>query len=174
MDFGVFVVLILRLLHIFGAFAWIGGAMFLNAVVLPTVKDAGPDGGKFMQWVGRTGRLTNLFTAASITTVLAGVILLYPISGGFQSTWFGSAHGIVLSIGGVIGILALLHGIFGAGAVARKSAALAKEMAAKGGPPSPDQMQMAQALGARSAAQARISMIIGALALLFMAAAQSF
>lgn len=173
MTIGVIVVLILRLLHIFGAVAWVGGAMFLTGVMLPVVQTAGPDGGKFMAWVGRSGKLTTFMTWASITTVVAGVLLFFPISSNFSGAWLGSTHGIVLSIGAVIGILALLHGIFGAGAVARRSAALATEVASQGGPPSPEQMQMAQALGAKSAAQARISMSIGALALLFMAAAQS-
>lgn len=174
MSFGALVVLLLRIIHIFAAFAWIGGAMFLNGMVLPTVRAAGPDGAKFMQWVGRTGNLTRLFTAASITTVVAGALLFFPTSGNFNGAWLSSGHGIVLSIGAVIGILALLHGIFGAGAVARKSGALAKEMASRNGPPAPEQIQQAQALGAASARQAMISMIMGSLALLFMAAAQSF
>jgi len=174
MSLGVFVVLILRLLHIFGAFAWIGGGMFLTAVILPTVQAAGPDGGKFMQWVGRTGKLTSLFTGAALTTTIAGLILLYPTSGGFSAAWFGTTPGIVLSIGALFGLAAFFHGIFGAGAVARKTATLAKEMAARNGPPAPEQIQMAQALGASSARQARISLILGALALLFMAAAQNF
>ena len=174
MTIGTLVVLILRLAHIFGAFAWIGGAMFLNSVVLPTAKEAGPDGAKYMQWIGRTGRLTRVFTGASITTVVAGLLLFFPTSGNFNGAWLGSAHGIVLSIGAVIGLLAFLHGIFGSGAVARRAAALAKEMASRNGPPAPEQIQQAQALGASTARQAMISMAIGALALLFMVAAQSF
>ena len=51
--------------------------------------------------------------------------------------------------------------------------ALAKEIAARNGPPTPEQMQLGQSLAARSAQQALISMSLGALALLFMAAAQT-
>src|SRR5512147_164562 len=105
MSLGTLVVLLLRIIHIFAAFAWIGGAMFLNGMVLPTVRAAGPDGAKFMQWVGRTGDLTRLFTSASITTIVAGVILFFPTSGNFNGAWLSSGLCIVLSIGPVIGLL---------------------------------------------------------------------
>lgn len=166
------VITLLRLIHIFGAVAWIGGAMFLVNVILPTVKDAGPDGGKFMQAVGRSGRLTRLFTMASISTFLAG-LLLYGAMRYDRALMTGSLAAITLTIGAVIGLLAFLHGIFGSGAVARRSTALAKEIASRNGPPTPEQMQLGQALAASSARQAMISMTLGALALLFMAAAQT-
>ncbi|MCC7358978.1 MAG: hypothetical protein IT317_05850 [Anaerolineales bacterium] len=127
-----------------------------------------------MSWVGRTGRLVNFLTAAAITTVAAGLLLFIPTSGNFSGAWLSSTHGIVLSTGAVIGLLAFFHGIFGAGAAARKSGALAKEMAAQNGPPTPEQMQLAQALGAATARHAMISLALGAVTLLFMAGAESF
>jgi hypothetical protein len=146
--------------------------MFLMSVVLPTAKEAGPDGAKFMQWVGRTGRLSRLFTIAAITTFLSGLIL-YPLLRYDRLMAAGSLPAITLTIGAVFGTLAFLHGIFGSGAVARKSAALAKDMASRNGPPSPEQIQQGQALAASSARQAMISVMLGSLALLFMAAAQT-
>ncbi len=166
------IVTLLRLLHIFGAVAWTGGGIFLISVVLPTVKDAGPDGVKFMQWVGRTGRLTRLFTLASSTTFLSGLIL-YPLLNYPGAMADGSLPAITLTIGAVIGLLAFLHGIFGAGAVARKMAALAKEIASRNGPPTPEHIQLGQSLAASSSRQATVSVTLGALALLFMAAAQT-
>jgi hypothetical protein len=166
------IITILRLLHIFGAVAWIGGGMFLISVVIPSVRDAGADGAKFMQAVGRSGRLTRMFTGASSTTFLAGLIL-YPLLGYPTMMSKGSLPAIILTIGAVFGLLAFLHGIFGAGAVARKSTALAKEIAARNGPPSPEQIQLGQSLAARSAQQAMVSVALGSLALLFMAAAQT-
>jgi uncharacterized membrane protein len=174
MSVGSLIVALLRVIHVFGAFAWIGGGMFLLSVVLPTVQAAGPEGGKFMQWVGRTGNLTRMFTAASLTTIVAGVLLYFPTSGNFNADWLRTGHGIVLTIGALIGLLAFFHGIFGAGAVARRSSALAREMASRNGPPAPEQIQQMQALGASSARQAAISVTLGSLALIFMTAAQNF
>jgi hypothetical protein len=144
----------------------------LISVVQPTVNDAGVDGTKFMQWVGRTGRLTRLFTVASITTFLSGLIV-YPLLNYPSAMAGGSLPAIILTIGAVFGLLAFLHGIFGAGAVARKMAALGQEIASRNGPPTPEQIQLGQALAVRSQGQSRVSVILGSLALLFMAAAQT-
>lgn len=174
MAFGTMVLTVLRIIHIFGAVAWIGGGIYQISVTLPTAKEAGPDGAKFMQWIGRSGRLTRLFTVASIATIVAGVVLFFPISGNFNGGWLGSGTGIVLSIGGVIGLAAFFHGIFGAGAVARRMGTLAQAMASRQGPPAPEQIQQAQTLGASMSRHAMISVVLGSLALLFMAAAQTF
>ncbi len=173
MSLNVLFISLLRVLHIFGSVAWIGGGIFLISVILPTANEAGADGAKFMQWVGRTGRLTKLFTAASITTTLAGLIL-YPSMSYPALMSTGDLGAIFLTIGAVIGLLAFLHGIFGSGAVARRSAALAKELASRNGPPAPEQIQKGQALGVSMRRHAAMSVTMGALALLFMSAAQTF
>jgi uncharacterized membrane protein len=172
MSLTVLIVTILRILHIFGAVAWIGGGMFMTSVVLPSAKDAGADGAKFMQAVGRSGRLVRLFTGASITTTLAGLIL-YPMLQYPTLMSAGSLGAIILTIGALVGILTFLHGIFGSGSVSRKMVNLSKEMASRNGPPTPEQIQLAQSLATRSANQAAISVAMGSITLLLMAAAQT-
>ena len=165
---------ILRVIHIFAAVFWAGGAFFVVRVLLPTVQEAGPDGGKFMQRLAMSGRLTKGFAIASGVTVLSGALAFWPATGGLNMGYLRSGPGIVLTIGAIFGLLAFLHGTFITAPVARRSGELAKQMAARQGPPEPEQLKEAQALGAKLGENAVHSAILIALALLGMAAAQTF
>ncbi len=164
---------VLRIIHIFAAVTWVGGAIFLVSVLTPTVQAAGPDGGRFMLRLASFGRMTQVITGAAITTVVAGLLLYYPTSGGLNSGWLTSPHGITLTIGAIFGILALLHGLFATGPISNKMGAVAKDILSRQGPPPPELMQQAQALGAKLGTNAIVSAAMGALALLCMAAAQT-
>jgi uncharacterized membrane protein len=164
---------VLRLLHIFGAVIWVGGGIFVVTVVAPTVAAAGPDGAKFMQWLGRVGRMSRTFAAASGTTVLTGLLLYWPISGHLNGAWLASPRGLTLSIGSVLGLLAFVHSMVVTNRLSAQSAALAKEMAARSGPPAPEQILAAQQLGAKASSAAAQTVALAALALLGMAAAQT-
>jgi uncharacterized membrane protein len=164
---------VLRIIHIFSAVTWVGGGIFLLSVLTPTVRDAGPDGGRFMLQLSKYGRLGRLLTISSVLTVLAGLLLYYPTSGGLNSGWLKSINGITLTIGAIIGILALLHGAFATGPITRKMEGVAKQILDQKGPPAPELMQQAQALGIKLGSNAGVSVGLAALALLFMAAAQT-
>ena len=166
------VMIILRLIHIFGAIAWVGGLLFVLGVIQPVVQEAGPDGGRFMQRLAASGRLVRYSTAAGVTTVLAGLILYYFVSGQLNGAWFRTGYGIGLTIGAIAGLLALGYGYFVTGRVATQLGALAKEMLARQGPPDPAQLKQAQALGARMGQNAMISAVIMAVAVFGMSAAQ--
>jgi uncharacterized membrane protein len=164
---------VLRIIHIFAAVAWVGGACFMFSVLTPTVQAAGPDGGRFMLQLASFGRMTQVVTGAAITTVVAGLLLYYPTSGGLNPAWLTSPHGITLTIGALFGITTLLHGLFATGPASNKMGAVAKVILSRQGPPPPELMQQAQALGAKMGTHLMVSVALGALALLFMAAAQT-
>jgi putative copper export protein len=169
-----FLIVLMRVIHILSAVYWAGASFFLVRVLLPTLQEAGPDGGKFMQRLAMSGRLSRGFAIASGLTVVSGIVayLLIPTYRGNPFASFGPAA--VLTIGAVFGLLAFLHGAFVTGPVSRRSGALAKEMAARQGPPDPEQLREAQALGAKMGKYATHSAILIALALLGMAAADYF
>jgi len=162
-----YLVVLLRVIHIFAAVLWVGGGLFFIAVIAPTVREAAADGGKFMQHVARSGRVGRTFAAAAGATFLSGLIL-YPLLG-YESR-MGTISGIVLTIGAVFGLLGFLHGIFISGKMARQLTALANEMA--GGPPAPEKIQAMQALAAKQGEAAVHSVILTSAALLFMSASQ--
>ena len=164
---------VLRILHIFAAVAWVGGGIFLLSVLSPTVRDAGPDGGRFMLQLAKYGRLGRMLTISAIITVLAGLLLYWPTSGGLNQAWLKSPTGITLTIGAIFGILAMLHGAFATGPITSKMGALAKQILDQKGPPPAELMQQSQALGMQLGSNAGVSVALGALALLFMAAAQT-
>src|SRR5258708_2044037 len=164
---------VLRIIHIFGAVAWVGGGIFLLSVLTPTVRDAGPDGGRFMLQLSKYGRLGRLLTMSSIVTVAAGILLYYPTTNSLDQSYLRSPNGITLTIGAIVGLLAFLHGAFVSGPVTRKMEAVAKQILDQKGTPPADLMQQAQALGAKLGRNASVSVGMAAVALLFMAAAQT-
>ncbi len=166
-------VTVFRILHIFAATFWAGGAFFLVGVLLPTVQAAGPDGGKFMQRLALSGRLSKAFAIASGITVVSGALVFYPLTGNLNMDYLRSGPGIVLTIGAIFGILAFLHGNFITAPVSRRAGELAKQMVARQGPPDPEQLKEAQALGSKLGESAMHLAILIALALLGMAAAES-
>ena len=164
---------VLRIIHIFSAVTWVGGGIFLLSVLSPTVRDAGPDGGRFMLQVAKYGRLGRVLTISSILTVLAGILLYYPTTNGLDQAYLKTANGITLTIGAIIGILALLHGAFVTGPITRKMGVIAKQILDQKGPPPADLLKEAQALGMKLGSNSGISVGLASLALLFMAAAQT-
>jgi hypothetical protein len=169
-----FLIVVLRVIHIFSAAYWAGAAFFLVGALLPTVREAGADGGKFMQRLSMSGRLSRGFAMASGLTVVSGLIayFLIPTYRGNPFARVGPAA--VLTIGAVFGVLAFLHGAFITSPVSRRAGELAKQMAGRQGPPDPEQLKEAQALAAKMGEYATHSAILIGLALLGMSAAEFF
>jgi hypothetical protein len=119
------------------------------------------------------GQLSRVLTVSGILTVLAGLLLYYPTSGGLNAAWLSSPHGITLTIGAIIGLLAFFHGIFVAGRTSAKMKVVADQILGTQGPPPPAALQEAQALGAKLGSSVIQTAALGGLALLFMAAAQT-
>ncbi len=135
--------IILRFLHIVCGVFWAGAAIYLAAFVLPAVKALGPDGGKFMQQLAKTNKLPVVMTLAATTNIVAGILLLWKLSGGFQYEWMVSRHGLVLNAGVLLGIIAYLEGLL----VTRPTILKINELGAKlasGVPPSQEQLQLMQ------------------------------
>ncbi len=166
--------LILRAIHIASAVFWVGGLFFYLAVIGPTVQEAGPIGGQFMQRLAASGRLSSRSTIAGVLAALSGLLMYWSVSGGLSGGWLKTAYGIVLTLGAIAGLLALGHGLFATRPVSERLGQLAKEMIARNGPPTPEQMTEAQALGAKLGSFAVQTAVIMSVALLAMATAQYF
>ena len=88
----------LRFIHIVSAIFWAGSIMYLAWFVGPAVRALGPDGGKFMQQLTRTNKMPTAMAIAGLLTNIGGILLIERLSGGFQSYWFCTPHGIIISI----------------------------------------------------------------------------
>ena len=141
--------ILLRFIHVVSAIFWGGSVMYLALFIVPAVKALGPGGGKFMQQLSLTNKMPAVMTLAGTLTVVGGILLMERMSGGFQAAWFGTPHGIVLSIGATCAIIAYFLGLFVNKPTVERIAKIGKAAAEKGGPPSPEQMAELQKLRAR-------------------------
>jgi len=133
--------IILRLLHITCGVFWAGAAIYLAAFVMPAVKALGPDGGKFMQQLAKTNKLPLVMTIAATTNIVAGILLLWKLSNGFQYDWMVAKHGLVLNAGVLLGIIAYLEGLLVTRPTIIKINVLGAQLST-GVPPSQEQLHL--------------------------------
>jgi uncharacterized membrane protein len=168
-----FLVLILRLIHIFGAVFWAGGAFFLVSFIEPTAIKTEEAGQKFMQHLGLKTGLSASMGGASFLTLISGLILYYLLFNNDFGSVMQSGYGISLSLGALFGILAWASGLYFQGRSSIRMKALSGEMAAAGGPPTPEQLAAMAALAKQMSLGGRISALLLTLALIGMSAAEA-
>lgn len=162
-----FYMLVLRLLHIPSGVLWVGGSLAFVWFVGPAVGAVGPEGGKVTRELILRTRWVIALTVAAGLTNLSGLLMYWRDSGGLRLEWIQTGMGLMLTIGGVAGLVA---GYFGprVGQTGKKLAELGERIAMSGGPPSPeDQAEMGklqesmQSLGSTTA----ILLVIAVLAM---------
>lgn len=141
--------LALRLVHILAGVFWAGSASLFAGFIEPSVRAAGPGGGRFMQRLMQQRQLSLFLSVAALLTILSGLLLYWRASSGLQLSWILSPGGLSLSLGGLAGILAAILGMVVNRPVAERIGVLGREMQAAGGPPLPAQAAEMQALQAR-------------------------
>ena len=94
----------LRFVHIAAAIFWVGTSLFMLFFLEPTIRSLGADGGKFMQRLLGGTRFSIAITAAAWLTILAGLVLYGPVTGGSTQIMFGQR--LPLTIGAIAGIAA--------------------------------------------------------------------
>jgi uncharacterized membrane protein len=130
----------LRLLHIVAGAFWAGTAISMALFILPAIKAMGPDGSKMMQKIASTNRFPMVLTLASTLTILSGVLLFWEISLHLNPDWLLSNKGLVLTFGSLAAIVAYVVGFIVNKPGSTRLAKIGQEIAAAGGPPSPEQM----------------------------------
>jgi uncharacterized membrane protein len=162
----------LRLIHIFSGVFWAGAVIYLAAFIMPAVKAAGPEGGKFMQKLAQTNKLPLWMNLAAILTILAGFRLVQLDSNNFQMEWFKGNFGLTLTIGGTLAFIAFLIGFMVNRPVAVRMGKLGAEIAAAGGPPTAEQSAEMERLRKRMGGAITAVAWLLALCVVFMAVAR--
>ena len=165
-------VIVLRILHIFGAVFWAGTTFLFTGYVGPAVMASGSEGSKFLQALLNQTRFLRVIAATSGLTALSGLLLYWRASGGLRPAWIGTGTGLGLTIGGLAGLLAFAVAIAVQNRAGRRLAALGREVQAAGGPPTPEQGAQMQAAGRAIGQGGRWSSILLIIAVLGMATAQ--
>jgi len=163
-------IIVLRLVHIFAAIIWGGGALIMEFFIGRSIAATGEAGQKFVQHLMNTVRMHKFMTVAAFATVLAGGWLYWIDSNGFSSAWMRSGAGIGFGIGAVFGLIAFVFGaIFGS-----SNAKLGEVGAQIKGKPTNEQLAQIQAIQKRIKTVSPIHIFSMILAIIFMAIARHF
>jgi hypothetical protein len=118
------------------------------------------------------GNANRFFSAASGLTVLSGLALYWFVSGRLNPNWVTTGQGIMLTLGGLAGLVAMIHGAAVLGPIGRQMEALGRQMQAAGGPPAPQQVSEMGSLQERQRTHGAVSLVLFAIALIGMSTAQ--
>jgi hypothetical protein len=166
------VLLILRVTHIVAGTLWVGGGIFYFLFVQPTVKGLGPAGPKFMQDLVTKRRYPTYMNIASGSTILAGLILLWFASGRLTPSWFVSGSGLGFTIGSLAALGAYAFGFFGIRPRVQRLNEIGQAIAARSGPPTPEQGAELARLDTEMRTIERWDMVLLTISLVTMATAR--
>jgi uncharacterized membrane protein len=163
---------VLRIVHILAGIFWVGSALVIFLFLQPAAGEVGPASAPLMMNLSQKRRLPDIVLGAAGLTVLAGLLMYWKVSNGFDPDWIGSTFGIAITVGSLCAIAAVALGA----AIVRPSmlavAGIAREVAASGAPPAPDQAARIQALQARVRATGGVIVPLLVLAAVAMASAR--
>jgi uncharacterized membrane protein len=161
-------VLILRLLHIFGGAVWVGGALVMNFYIAPAMRATGDAGKQFAGHLMGKTRFSSAMMGAAITSVVAGFVLYGIDSNWFTSEWQSSGPGIGFGIGALFALIGLITGIMNG----NNNKAMGQLGAQIQGKPSPEQAARLGAIQKQQAWVVPVNTYSLILAVIFMATAR--
>lgn len=163
----VYLIWLLRIVHIVGGVFWVGGTLMMTFFIGPTVGAIGESGQKFVSHLMSNLKFSNRMAIASGSTVLAGLIL-YALDARAGSAWLRSSFAIGLGIGAVFALVGFVSGIM-IGQTIKAMVQLGGQIQGK---PSPEQMNRLQDLRKRQSTYSVIATLSLVLATVFMAIAR--
>lgn len=169
---NIYLIMLLRFVHIFAGVLWVGAAILFFAFIEPTAKAIGPAGGQFMQYFIERQRYPIFMSIVSTLTILSGVPLYLFASGGLQLSWIKSGPGLVFTVGSVVSILTFFVGFFVIQPRAIRMGVLSKEIGMSGGPPSPAQAAELHTLDQELTRVERAEFVLLSIAIIAMATAR--
>jgi hypothetical protein len=161
---------VLRIVHVLAGVFWVGAAFTTILFLQPTAREVGPAAGPFMAHLAGKKRLIDWVLRAAGLTILAGLLMYWRVSGGLDGDWIISAQGLALTIGALCGIGAFSLGLSVVRPSIMATLAIGAEVAASGGPPTPEQAAKLQELQKRGKAVGQIIVPLLVIAVSGMAA----
>jgi uncharacterized membrane protein len=169
---NLYLILLLRIIHIVAGVCWVGGAVVHTLFIEPSAKATAPDSRKFIQYLMGRRKYGAFMGITSLLTVLAGGLLYWRSSAGFQWAWIQSGPGLMFTVGAVIGLAVYLWGTLLIAPRAARLGALGAQLEAAGGPPTPDQAAELRRLDKEMSFIGRVDFVLLAIALFAMATAR--
>ena len=162
--------IVLRLLHIGLGVFWAGAMAIMAWFLIPSVRAAGPAGGRVLQEMMATRKLPAWLGAAASLTILSGIVLYWRLMRG--PGWAKTPMAMTLGVGAAAAIAAYIVGLTISAPTGAKIAALGARMQSAGGPPDPSLAAEMQALQQRAHTASRIVAMLVFTAVLAMAIAR--
>jgi hypothetical protein len=166
--------LVFRFLHILAGVLWVGSSFLFVGFIGPSANEVGPSAGPLLTAAVKKRKVAKVITALGGVSVLAGWILwlknmsLYPSLG----DWVSSSFGLVLTIGGVLATISAFVGAIGVGRGVERLVDLGGEIAASGGPPTPEQQARVDRMSSSLERHGKTDLILLLLAVTAMATAR--
>jgi uncharacterized membrane protein len=166
-----FLMIAMRIIHIFSGVFWVGTSFFMISFVTPSVIATGAEGQKFMQQLAFRTRFTTAMLGVAVLSVLSGLVMYWQIFE-FRVNALSTGYGLLLTLGAIAAFIAFLTGYFMQNRTTAKMKALFESITASGGPPSPEQQAEMRSLSAAVTRGGQVTSVFLALALLGMSIAQ--
>jgi hypothetical protein len=165
-------IFVLRLVHIISGVFWVGSVMFTALLLAPTLRALGPGAGPVMNQLVKVRKLPMVMMSSALLTMAAGIWLFMIDMSLSQGAFMKSGSGMTFSIGAVFAILAFAVGMAVNLPASKRLAAIGTAVAARGGPPTPEEQGELQRLNGRMSTASQIVMILLVLATGAMAIAR--
>jgi uncharacterized membrane protein len=149
------ITIILRFIHILAGIFWVGTAFLVAGFLVPTMRETGREGGRFIQHLMQRRRLPVFLGIAMGLTILSGLTMYARLAAATHGTWAGTAPGIGYGVGALASILGAFVGAIIGGAAGRRLAAIGTSVGPAG--PSPEQQAEIGRLQARIALGTRLA-----------------
>jgi len=166
----IYLIWLLRIIHIVGGIFWVGGTLMMAFFIAPTVGATAEAGQKFISHLMGNLKFSNRMATAAGLTIVAGFILYWIDSAGFTSAWMSSGAGRGFGIGAAFALIGFVFGLL----VGRTTKSMAQLGAQFQGKPSAGQMSQMQSLSKPQASLANTSAAMLIIATVFMAIARYF
>jgi uncharacterized membrane protein len=168
--------LVFRFLHIVAGVLWVGSAFLFSGFIGPSAAEVGPSAGPLIANMVKKRKLVKVIVGLSGITVLAGWILWLKNLDryGGLGDWLSSSFGLALTIGGVLATIAFGIGLRGIAPNVEKLVDLGGQIAAGGGPPTPEQAAEMERTQKTLESASKIDLVLLLLAVTAMATARSW
>jgi len=167
----VYLIIILRFLHILSGIFWVGFALMITFYISPAVQATQESGQKFFSYLLQHTNLSKFITVTALVSVLAGFSLYWINSNGFQSDWMKSGPGLGFGLGAVAALLGLHYGLL-QNKRSKAMIQLGQKIQAQASPPTDEQRKSIQKLQTQLKTGGKLNAIFLLLASILMATAR--
>ena len=167
---NLYVILILRILHIGGGVIWVGSAILYLFLLIPAAKSAESAGRKFLQTLGpRFGKMMGIVT--TLTVVSGALLYARFFAGGIAFLW-QSGVGMAFTVGAVAAVVSYVMGAAVFGKLQGRIETLGAALESSGAPPKPEQVREMNRLQSSLMTAYRFDFLLLTVAMIAMAVAR--